>query len=213
MAFISSHVALAQGQHRWHTPRCALGRRALGVDYGLSRVGLAVSVGIAPRLLPLLHERDAEIVAQRVARAAHEYMADDIVLGLPLNSEGKVGDQAKRTMTFARLLTVAAPRHRLYLLDERFTTAQANEMLIGNANAALLRDSIAAANILARYFTQQGEVRPELFYEPQAQVCNETKVQCDDEKMSFMEWKKAKMREAKQLAAEIADEKKRRKQT
>ena len=167
-------------------------------------------MGIAPRLLPILRERDAKTVARDVATAAYEYMAHDIVLGLPLNSKGEHGEQAKRTLSFARLLTTVAPRHRLYLLDERFTTAQANEILGDNPNAAALRDSMAAANILDRFFAERGEVRAELFYEPDTTVRSETKVSRDDEMISFAEWKKTKMREAKQLAAELAAEKKRR---
>ena len=213
--FISNLVPLRSPSSRQPqqttTPRCALSRRALGVDYGLSRVGLAVSIGIAPRLLPIYRERDATLVAKHVATTAHEYMAQDIIVGLPLNSSGERGEQAKLTIEFANLLTATTPHHHIYLLDERFTTTQANEILRNNSNAATLRDSLAAANILERYFAKCGEVRPELFHEPVTSVFAETSVSRDNNEMvSFEEWKKMKMREAKQLAETLAKEKKRR---
>eukprot|EP00171_Calliarthron_tuberculosum_P014932 IDg14932t1 len=102
--------------------RCALGRRALGVDYGLARVGLAVSVGVAPRLLPRVDEDSAFAAAKAVAAAARDHLAEEIVLGLPLNSSGERGDQAKLTLAFAALLAEAAPHLPLLLLDERFTS-------------------------------------------------------------------------------------------
>lgn len=64
--------------------RAPLGR-TMAVDYGLSRVGLAVSVGISPRILPGVSNRgsDLEVVKQVFVRARGEGIRS-IVVGFPL---------------------------------------------------------------------------------------------------------------------------------
>lgn len=60
-------------------------RRTLAVDYGTCRVGLAIGVGISPRVVPGItnHGSDLEVVRQVLVRARGEGIRD-IVVGLPL---------------------------------------------------------------------------------------------------------------------------------
>lgn len=179
--------------------RCALGRRALGVDYGLKRVGLAVSVGVAPRLLNRLDEQDATIAAKAVAAAANDHLAEEIVLGLPLNSAGEQGDQAERTLAFAKLVTQAAPHLPLVLLDERFTSAEADVLLQGRSpeERVALRDSVAAAGILERYFAPAGEALPIPFHTPAPSQQKPVSSKGGASQISFKEWREQRMLEAR----------------
>lgn len=184
-----------------HACHCALGRRALGVDYGLARIGLAVSVGVAPRPLPRVESRDAAAAAGLVATAARENLADEIVLGLPLNAAGERGEQAERTLAFAEKLARAAPRLPLMLLDERFTSQEADAVLVhlDQDTRRALRDSAAAAALLERYFSEGGEARPTRFYDPPAEAARVESGR--EEGVSYAEWKKAAVQAAAEQAA------------
>lgn len=181
----------------------------MGVDYGLSRIGLAISVGIAPRLIPRLDERDATRAARGVAKVAREHLAEEIVLGLPLNSAGEQGEQAKVTIIFAKLVCEEAPHLPLLLLDERFTSAQADYMLasVKPEERAFLRDSVSAACLLQRYFADGGgEVKPYLFHTPiirRREGRGETR-----EVPSYREWRAQRMKRAQEDAATMRKKKK-----
>ncbi len=190
------------------TPRCALGKRALGVDYGLSRVGLAVSVGISPRPLARVETRDVCAAVEAVVAAARENLADEIVLGLPLNASGGRGEQAERTLAFATQLARASPTTRLLLVDERFTSQEADELLEGKPREERLamRDSVAAAAILDRYFSERGEAAAEVFYEPERMWPVRGGVRAGEgcvQRQSFAEWKREKMQAAVEQEAEL----------
>lgn len=193
--------------HPW---RCALGRRALGVDYGLARTGLAVSVGIAPRPLLRIDARDATTAASLVAAAARENLADEIVLGLPLNAAGERGEQAEKTLLFARKLAQAAPRLPLLLLDERFTSQEADAVLahLDPETRRALRDSAAAASLLERYFAEGDDVRPTRFYDPPPVEVGSRSVR--EGRASYGEWKAAAVKAAAEQAAAMPSVKGRR---
>ena len=84
-----------------------VGTRTLGVDFGLRRVGLALSGGFAPLPLSVLPcddddaANDFRDIARRSARVAVGEGASQIVVGMPLNAAGEEGEQANVTRTFA----------------------------------------------------------------------------------------------------------------
>ena len=63
-------------------------RRTLCVDYGTRRVGLAIGIGISPRVVPGVTNRgnELELVRQVLVRARGEGIRD-IVVGLPLERQ------------------------------------------------------------------------------------------------------------------------------
>ena len=98
-----------------------LGRKTLGVDHGRKRTGVCVSVGFAPRPLPLIcHDDDAGLVARRVSELAADERAQQIVVGFPFNSTGGEGEQAQYTRQFVAELKAACPGCGIYLWDERY---------------------------------------------------------------------------------------------
>lgn len=187
---------------RHSTARCKLGERALGVDYGLRRVGLAVSVGVSPRMLTRVeHRKQPAIAASDVAAAAIRTVSDTIVVGLPVDLHGIEGEQVKATRVFIEELRNAAPWARILTLDERLTSAQARQRLadagVPHDMHHVTVDGLAAAILLERYFdpnddnvvlVQNGTGSVEL---PSAPVAS---------RKGFTEWKQEAMARAQQSA-------------
>jgi putative holliday junction resolvase len=130
--------------------------RVLGIDLGSRRIGVAVSDGLGltaqPRATLPRHGgmRDME----SIAKAVKEADADRIVVGLPLDPEGKEGLAATRARAFADKLrmTLQLP---VELCDESFSTVEAEEVLIAadvsRARRRQVVDKLAAAVILQRW--------------------------------------------------------------
>jgi putative holliday junction resolvase len=130
--------------------------RVLGIDLGSRRIGVAVSDGLGltaqPRATLPRHGgmRDMESIAKAVKDAD----ADRIVVGLPLDCEGKEGPAAQRARAFAEKLgtTLGLP---VELCDESFSTVEAEDVLIAadlsRARRKQVVDKLAAAIILQRW--------------------------------------------------------------
>lgn len=133
------------------------GKKILGVDFGLKRVGLAVcdSLHILATPLDVYHTKSMRNSIDHVAGVARRNEVGGVVVGLPLNLDGSESVQSGRARAFARnLQKVSGLPVELY--DERLTTAEADELLIEAgvkraADRAKLVDSMAAKVILQSY--------------------------------------------------------------
>ena len=98
--------------------------RVLAVDWGVRRVGLAVSDpgGLIATGLPTLTVRGIEDALEQVAAAARETGAERIVVGLPLLMSGERGEAARQVERFAQLLGERLPVP-VETYDERLTSA------------------------------------------------------------------------------------------
>ena len=133
--------------------------RTLGVDFGLARIGVAVSSGFAPLPLTVLpcggdEEEDFATAARAVARICAGEGATQVVLGMPYNSSGGEGEQAVVTREFATYLADAVAPRPVFLWDERFSSAEASIRMHGGKGAARgeVIDAVAAAVILEDFF-------------------------------------------------------------
>lgn len=127
--------------------------RALGVDVGTVRTGIAVEVlGIA-QPLKVLTEFDEDLVGAIAAVAAEEN-ATEIVIGHPLRLDGTEGEASVGTREIAEALR-AATQLPVVLWDERLTTAQAERTLVGAGVKRRKRrsvvDGLAATVMLQSY--------------------------------------------------------------
>ena len=135
--------------------------KALGVDYGERRTGVAVSdeAGIIAFPRETIASERPEQVAAAVARMAAAEGAAEIVLGLPLNMNGTEGPRVARTRAFAEELKkrTAAP---VTFWDERLSTKTAEAVLIEAGTRRERRrevvDKLAAQQILQNYLDAQG---------------------------------------------------------
>ena len=130
------------------------GVRALGIDPGTKRIGLAVSDlsgTIASPLSVLQRSRSQHHDLAEIARIVREEEVEVIVVGLPLNMDGSHGLAAERATADARRLATVVDVP-IEMHDERRTTASADRsMLEAGLNAIERRqrvDKVAAAIML-----------------------------------------------------------------
>jgi putative holliday junction resolvase len=136
--------------------------RALGIDLGSKRIGVAIGdrTGTIASPLSVLQRSGSERRDhQAIAKLAAEEEAEIIVVGLPLNMNGSVGPAAKAAIAeAAKLATVVAVA--VVTFDERRTTVTADQaMMEANMSAPARRrivDKIAAAVMLQGWLDAGG---------------------------------------------------------
>ena len=147
-------------------PWYAVGVRALGIDYGERRIGLALSDPTGLLASPwkkIDNDRNVGTAARRIAQEVRALQAEDdglgaIVIGLPRRLSGEPNDQTARVQKLAQLLgtEVDVP---ITLQDERLTSHEADELLAGRERDWRKRkpqlDAMAAALILQDYLDHQ----------------------------------------------------------
>jgi len=128
--------------------------RALGIDLGSKRIGIAISDRsgtIASPLTMIQRSGSARRDHEAIRQLAVEEEVELLVVGLPLNMNGSSGPQAKAAIAEARALAtvVGVP---VITFDERRTTVTADRALIEAGISARadrkLVDKVAAAVIL-----------------------------------------------------------------
>lgn len=104
--------------------------RILGVDFGDTRTGLALSdpSRLLASGLETLSPGGMEKTAEAVAKVAKERDAAAVVVGLPKNMDGTEGFRAVRCREFAEKLS-ALTGLPVAMLDERLTTVSASRYL------------------------------------------------------------------------------------
>lgn len=130
-------------------------RTVLAFDFGSKRIGVAVGepeLGTAHPLPGIAAAGEARFAAIR--RLVTEWKPARLVVGLPLAADGSAHDTTQRAERFARQL-----RGRFHLpvalVDERFTSVEAERLLRGRRAARLAIDSVAAQLILEQYFDER----------------------------------------------------------
>ena len=105
--------------------------RILGVDFGDTRTGLAVSD--TSRFLAsgigYVSPGGIQKTADKVAEVAREQKVSAIVVGLPKNMDGSEGFRAERCREFAGLLREQLEEIPVAMIDERMTTMSASRYL------------------------------------------------------------------------------------
>lgn len=130
--------------------------KAVGVDLGSRRIGVAVSASEGSMAFPRPHiERQKERVLdhQAIAELVDEVGADVVVVGLPLSLDGSRGPAAEAAEEeAAALAAVLGPRGvQVETFDERLTTVSAEAALgaVGTAGRQRrMRVDSAAATVL-----------------------------------------------------------------
>lgn len=105
--------------------------RILGVDFGDTRTGLALSdpSRFLASGIGTVSPGGIEKTADKVAEIAMEQRASSIVVGLPRNMDGSEGFRAQRCLEFAELLRNRLPNATVVMADERLTTVSASRYL------------------------------------------------------------------------------------
>jgi putative Holliday junction resolvase len=137
------------------------GTRALGVDLGTRRIGLALSD--PSRTVATPHEvlrRSGDPAADRraIVDTARRQDANVIVVGLPLSLSGRSGPAARAALEEVEALRAVAGDIEVTVHDERLTTVTAERALTeaGMRREARRRvvDKVAAAVMLQSWLEQ-----------------------------------------------------------
>lgn len=128
----------------------------MAVDLGLARTGIAVSDNGEGFAFPkgVIVEKDEEKLVKKICESAKEYNAGRIVVGLPKNMDGTLGERAKTCEEAARKIGEKSGIDTV-LFDERCTTLSAYTYLNMNDVRGKKRkntvDAVAATVILEDY--------------------------------------------------------------
>ncbi len=136
-------------------------KRYLGIDYGTVRVGLALSdpTGILASGCKTVQHRGKtmEEVAFEIDRIIREQGVEEIVLGLPRRTDGKIGEKEEQVKLFADILREQTGLH-ITFIDEKFTTRIAhhymNEAGVKKTKKREIVDQIAAEILLQDYLNK-----------------------------------------------------------
>ena len=81
--------------------------RIMGIDYGDSRIGIAISDALmftAQGLETIKWKESIKEPLKRISNIIEEYNINKVVLGFPKNMNGTVGPRGEKTIQFAELL-------------------------------------------------------------------------------------------------------------
>jgi putative Holliday junction resolvase len=130
--------------------------RVLAVDYGEVRIGVAISDALlltAQNPSCIRGKSEAEAV-EAILGLARSNDVSRIIIGLPKNMDGSVGEQARKVMQFGGVLAARFDGEVGYW-DERLSTQAATKALleggIRRAKRKELSDGVAALILLQSY--------------------------------------------------------------
>lgn len=131
----------------------------LGLDIGDTRIGVAISdeLGVAAHPLCTLTRKNRQVDLIVISDLVSIHEVECVVIGLPISLDGSLGPQAEKVQNFAKRLegVLDIP---IAFQDERFTTAEAEEILRELGKDAReqkgIIDEVAAVLILKDYMNR-----------------------------------------------------------
>jgi putative holliday junction resolvase len=132
----------------------------MGLDYGTRRIGIALSDAegrLAFAVGTHTEGRDGSVLA-RLRALVTERGVSEVVVGLPLTADGREMDIAARARRFAGVVgeDLALPVH---LLDERYSSQQAQRILAGRGRPREDVDALAAEIVLQSFLDARERAR------------------------------------------------------
>ncbi len=136
--------------------------RSLGIDYGDSRIGLAISdeLNITAQGLETIHHKgNDKIVLKRIEELLNMYDISTFVIGMPINMDGTSGERVEVTKKFIHKLKCKFNNINIETVDERLTTVQAHKTMnflnVDGSKKKNIVDTISAVYILETYMNKQ----------------------------------------------------------
>ena len=132
--------------------------RKLGIDYGDSRVGIAITDALditVQGLETIHHNGNDKIILKRLEELLNEYEVDTFVVGMPINMDGTKTIRAEVTEKFIHKLKCKFPKIKIEEIDERLTTVAAHKTMnfldVNKKKKRGIVDTISAVYILETY--------------------------------------------------------------
>jgi putative Holliday junction resolvase len=122
--------------------------KILGIDYGRSKMGLAIAEGPLAEPLKVFHYKDTKLVAEQIIRIIEEEKIEKVVIGV---SEGAMGEESKNfSVNFGKMLTIPVETsdETLSTQDAQFFSKEAG---IKQKRRRQMEDAFAACVMLQNY--------------------------------------------------------------
>ncbi len=137
--------------------------RILGIDYGDSRVGIAITdaLGItAQGLETISYNGNDKVLLKRLDEIFEKYPdVEIIVVGMPFNMNGTKTIRAEVTEKFIHKLKCKYNKKQIVTVDERLTTVAAHKTMnfldINKNKKKEVVDTISAVYILEMYINKK----------------------------------------------------------
>ena len=120
----------------------------LGIDYGRSKIGLAIAEGNLADPIKVIRYSDTKILVDQLLKFIEEYKIEKVIFGV---SEGEMGKESKNfCINFGKLVKIPVET-----FDETLSTQDAQRMSreagIGQKKRHEMEDAYAAAIMLQNY--------------------------------------------------------------
>ena len=136
--------------------------RKLGIDYGDSRVGFAITDALhitVQGLKTVEHKGNDKILLREIDTILGNYEIDTFVIGMPINMNGTKSERVEKTNQFIHKLKCKYNNIKIEIIDERLTTVQAhntlNDLNITGKKRKKLVDTLSAVYILETYINRK----------------------------------------------------------
>lgn len=140
-------------------------KKILGLDLGTKTIGIASTdeLGIAahPRETFRFEEFNYKKAREYVNNICNKENIDEIALGIPYYASGDISPRAASCLRFRDDLLKLNPNLKITMVDESYSTIEADEMLkmqnLSYTKRKEIVDELAATVILNRYLKTKGE--------------------------------------------------------
>ncbi len=130
--------------------------RVIGLDVGEKRIGVALSdeSGTIAHPLTVIARDGLSKDLKEIEGIVQEYSPVEIVMGMPLNMNGTIGESARKVLSFKDFLEEQLPVS-VETWDERLTTVSSEKVLLEGDLSRKKRkkviDKVAATLLLQSY--------------------------------------------------------------
>lgn len=134
--------------------------RIMGLDIGDKTIGVAVSdaFGWTAQGVKVIRRQDLEDDIRELEEVIKNYEVTELVVGLPKNMNGTIGERAQKVLELVEVLKEAL-QLPIHMWDERLSTVEAEKHLIAadvsRAKRKKVIDKMAACIILQGYLSSR----------------------------------------------------------
>lgn len=130
--------------------------RIMAIDVGTKRIGVAFSdpLGIIANPWGFVEAEDTSKAVEKLRQMMKENSVNVLVVGLPINMDGSIGQKAEECKAFAELVRKDLDI-KVNFVDERLSSREIEGMLIDSGvrreKRKKINDKLCAALILQKY--------------------------------------------------------------
>ena len=133
-------------------------KRILGIDYGQTRTGFALTDELlitAQGLETITNNNSDKVILKKIDELLEKYQIETIVVGMPISMNGGDSERTIKTREFVNKLKCKYNKIKIDTIDERLTTVQAHKTMnlleVNKYKKKNIVDTISAVYILETY--------------------------------------------------------------